>query len=142
MNFVQHVPAELRVGQLATPEADGHLDPIAILEELDRPMDLRLEVALADLRREADLLERHRALPALVLLLALRQLVLVLTEVEELHDRRCGQRGNLDEVQPPLLRHGEGLGRGHHTQLGSLFIDDPDLRDPDHLVDAQVSCYG
>ena len=130
------------MGQLPTAEADGHLDPVAVFEEFDRPMDLRVEVARADLRREADLLEGHRALPALVLLLALRQLVLVLTEVEELHDRRGRHRGDLDEVQPPLLRHGESLGRGHHTQLSSLFIDDPDLWDPDHLVDAQVSCYG
>src|SRR4029079_19667251 len=82
----QHVSTELRVGQLATPEADGHLDAIAVLEELDRAMDLRVEVTLADLRRKADFLERHRALPALVLLLALRQLVFVLTEVEELDD--------------------------------------------------------
>jgi len=41
----------------------------------------------------------------------------------------------------PLLRHLEGPRRRHHAELGSLFIDHPDLRDPDHLVDAQVSCY-
>ena len=130
------------MSQLPPAEPDGHLDPVAVLQELDRPMDLRLEVARADLRREPHFLERHRALPALVLLLALGQLVLVLTEIEELHDRRSGQRRNFDEVQPPLLRHGEGLRRGHHTQLGSLFIDDPHLWDPDHLIDAQVSCDG
>ena len=90
-------------------------------------------------RTSLNVTERCRRL---VLLLALGQLVLVLTEVEELDDRRRGQRGHLDEVQAPLLRHREGLGRGHHTQLGTLFIDDPDLWDPDHLIDAQVSCYG
>ena len=96
----------------------------------------------ADLRREADLLEGHRALPALGFLLALRQLVLVLTEVEEPDDRRGGHRGDLDEVEPPFLRHFEGLRRGHDAQLGTLFIDHPDLWDPDHLVDAQVSADG
>ena len=129
------------MGQLPTAEADRHLDSIAILEKLDGPMDLRVEVTDADLRREADFLERHRSLASLVLLLLLGQFVFVLTEVEELHDGRGGHRGDFDEVEPPLLRHGESLGRGHDAQLSSLFIDDPDLWDPDHLVDAQVSCY-
>ena len=130
------------MGQLPAAEANSHLDPVTVLQELDRPVDLRVEVARADLRRQADLLERHRALPALGLLVPLRQLVLVLTEVEKLDHRRRGHRGDLDEVVPPLLRHRESLRRGHHTQLGSLFIDDPDLWDSDHLVDAQISCYG
>jgi hypothetical protein len=82
------------------PEADGDLDPIALFKELDRPMDLRLEVARADLRRETDFLECHRALPALVLLLALGQFVLVLTEVEEPRDRRLCHRGDFDEIEP------------------------------------------
>ena len=129
------------MGQLPTAEADRHLDPIAILEELDRPVDLRIEVALADLRRQANFLECHRALPALGLLLSLRELVLVLPEVEELDHRRRSHRSDLDKVVPTFLRHLEGLWRGHHAQLGSLFIDHPDLWDPDHLIDAQISCY-
>ena len=96
----------------------------------------------ADLRREADFLEGHRALLALGFLLALGQLVLVLAEVEELDDRRGGHRGDLDEVEASFLRHLEGPGRGHDAQLGTLFIDHPDLWDPDHLVDAQVSADG
>ena len=46
----EEVPADLRVGQLPAAEADGHLDPVAILEELDRAMDLGVEVTDADLR--------------------------------------------------------------------------------------------
>src|SRR6476659_321256 len=136
------VPPDLRMGQLASSEADGHLDPVTILEELDRPMDLRVEVADADLRREANLLARHRALLALGFLLPLRELVLVLPEVEEPDDRRGGHRSDLDEVVASILRHLEGLGRGHDTQLCTLFIDHPDLWDPDHLVDTQVSTDG
>jgi hypothetical protein len=138
----QQVPPDLRVGQLATPESHRDLDPVSVLEELDRSMDLRGEVADADLRRQSDLLEGHRPLPSLGLLLALRDLVLVLAEVEKSGDRRLGHRGDLDEVQPSLLRHLEGSRRRHHTELIALFIDHPDLWDPDHLVDAQVSCYG
>ena len=132
-------PADLRVGELPAAEADGHLDPVAVLEELDRAVDLGVEVALADLRRQADLLELDRALLPLGFLLALRQLVLVLTEVEKPDDRR-GRRGrDLDEVEPTLLRHGERLWRRHDAELLALIIDDPHLWDTDHLVDAQVS---
>lgn len=130
------------MGQLPTPEPDGHLDAIAVLQELDRPVDLRVEVALADLRRQADLLEGDRALLALGLLLALRQFVLVLAEVEEADHGGLRQRSDLDEVVSPILRHLEGTWCGHDTQLVSLFIDYPDLRDPDHLVDTQVSADG
>jgi hypothetical protein len=136
------VPADLRVGQFPTPETDRHLDAVAVLEELDRAVDLRIEVADADLRREADLLEGDRALLALVLLLPLRQLVLVLPEVEEPDHRGLGHRSDLDEVVSPLLRHLEGSGRRHDAELGTLFIDHPDLWDPDHLIDSQVSADG
>ncbi len=136
------IATDLRMSQLATSELDRDLDPIAFLEKLDRSIDLRVEIALADLRPEANLLECHRALPALRLLLSLGQLVLVLTEIEKLDDRRRSHRGYLDEVEATFLRHGEGIRGGHDTQLGSLFIDDSDLWDPDHLVDAQVSTDG
>ncbi len=135
-------PPDLRMGQLTSTELDRDLDPIAILQELDRPPDLRVEVAATDLGLETDLLEGDRALLALGLLLALRQLVLVLTEVEKTSHRGLCHRGDLDEVVPPLLRHRESLCRGHHAQLGSLFVNHPDLWDPDHLVYAQVSADG
>jgi len=48
--LVEQVSPDLRVGQLATPELDGDLDAIAVLQELDGPPYLRIEVADADLR--------------------------------------------------------------------------------------------
>src|SRR3990170_1366709 len=130
------------MSQLATPEPDRHLDAIAFLEELDRPMDLCVEVADADLGREADFLERHRPLPTLGFLLLLGQFVLVLTEVEEPRDRRRCHRCYLDEVEAPILRHFESLGCRHDAQLVALFVDHPDLWDPDHLIHAQISADG
>jgi hypothetical protein len=135
----QQVATDLGMGELASPELDGDLDSVALLQELDRPANLGIEVADADLRLEADFLEGHRALLALGFLLALGELVLVLPEVEEPHDRRSGHGSNLDEVQSPLLRKSKGFWRGHHAPLVSLFVDDPDLWDTDHLVYAQVS---
>src|SRR5688500_10971850 len=130
------------MAELTAAEADRHLDSIAVLEELDRAMDLGQEVARADLRRKPHFLEGHRSLSALGLFLALRQLVLVLTEVEEAGHRRSRHRCDLDKIEAPLLRHLEGLWRGHDAQLVSLVIDHPNLWDPDHLVNAQVSADG
>ena len=82
----KEVPTELRVGQLTTAEADRDLDPVTLFKEFDRAMHLRIEVADPDLGREPDFLEGHRSLLALGFLLALGQIVFVLSEIEELDD--------------------------------------------------------
>ena len=130
------------MGQLSTPELHGVLDPITVFQELDRPPDLRLEIALTDLRLEANFLEGDRALAPLGFLLALRQLVLVLAEVEKPDHRRRRHRGDLDEIVAPVLRHREGQSRGHDAKLCTLFVDDPHLWYANHLVYAQVSADG
>src|SRR4051812_50219654 len=107
------------MGELPAAEADGDLDPVTILEELDRAVDLGLEVADADLRREADLLELDRPRLPLRLLLPLGQLVPILAEVEELDDRRGRRGGDLYGGEPPRLRHGKGVwGRGDAGRFG------------------------
>jgi hypothetical protein len=135
----EQVATDLGMGELATAELDGNLHAVPVLQELDRAPDLRIEVAHADLRLEPDFLEGDRALLSLGFLLALGELVLVLPEVEEPDDRRRRHRGDLDEVEPPLLRKSKGLVRGQHPPLVPLFVDDPDLWDTDHLIYAQVS---
>ena len=135
----QEVAADLRVGQLAPAELDRDLDPVAFLEELDGPPHLRVEVALADLRLQAHFLEGHRTLFSLGFLFALRELVLVLPEIEETNDRGRGHGRDLDEVVAAFLRESERLRGRHDPTLSSFFVDDPDLGDTDHLIDAQVS---
>ena len=130
------------MGQFPSPELDCDLDAIAVLQELDCPPYLRVEIADADLRLEPDFLEGNRALLSLGFLLAFGQLVLVLTEVEEARHRRTGQRCNLYQVEPPLLRKPQGVGRSHDTELATVFIDDPNVEHADHLIDAQVSANG
>jgi hypothetical protein len=51
-------------------------------------------------------------------------------------------RGDFDEIEPPFLRHLESTCCGHDPQLGSFFIHDPNLWDPDHLIHTQVSTDG
>ena len=134
----QQVPPDVGVTHLAAPELDRHLDPVAVLQELDRAPDLGVEIALADLRLEADLLEVDGPLVPPCLLVATCLLVLELAVVEKLGNRRSRHRRNLDEVVPSLLRHLEGLVRGQHAKLSPLLVDDPQLGHADHLVDAQI----
>ena len=138
----QQVPADLGVGKLPAPELDGYLESISLLEELDGPADPRVEVPGCDLWLEPDFLEGHRALLALGFLLALGRFVLELTKVEKPDDRRGSHRCDLDEVVAAFLRHCESCGRGHDPKLAPVLIHHPDLWDPDHLVDAQVSTDG
>src|SRR5439155_18045160 len=56
--------------------------------------------------------------------------------------RRCGIWSDLHQIVTLLLRETEGLVRGHHAQLASVLIDDPELRHADHLVHAKVSTDG
>jgi len=135
----EEVSADLGMGQLAPAELDRDLDPVPFLEELDGPPNLGIEVALADLRLQAHFLEGHRTLFSLGFLFALRELVFVLPEIEETNDRGRGHWGDLDEVVAAFLRESERFRGRHDPALCSIFVDDPDLGDSDHLIDAQVS---
>ena len=53
----EQIAPDVGVTDLATTELDRDLDAIAILKEADSPTHLRIEVALADLYAEPDLLE-------------------------------------------------------------------------------------
>ena len=123
----EQLPPEVRVGQLATAELDGHLDPVAVLQELDRPSDLRVEVALADLRLEADLLEldRPRTSASLPSRAWPARTCTGRSRAGASPGRR--RRRNLDEVVAALLRQSKSVARGHDAELGSLLVDDPDL---------------
>jgi hypothetical protein len=128
------------VADLAPAEADRDLDAIPLVEELGRSPRLGLEVMDVDLDRQPHLFEALRLLLLLLFALALLQLVLVLAVVENAADRRDGGGRHLDEVEPLLLCQGERVGRRHDAQLLPFIVDDPDLADADHFVDAKLFC--
>src|SRR5664279_2417249 len=130
------------MGQLATPELDSNLNPIAVFQEFDGSPHLCIEVSDTDFRLQTNFFEGDRTLLSLGFLLAFGQFVLVLTEVEEPRHGGTSQRCDLHQIEPPLLRKPQGVGRSHDTQLATVFIDDPKLVHPDHLIDAQVSANG
>jgi hypothetical protein len=81
-------------------------------------------------------------MPPLGFLLALGQLVLVLTEIQESRHGRAGQRCDLHQVEPPVLRKPQGVGCSHDTKLATVFVDNPYVEHTDHQIDAQVSADG
>ena len=135
----QEITAEVCMADFAPTELDGHLDPIAVLQELDRATDLGVEIALTNLYFEPYLFEIDRPLMAAGFLLAPGLLILELALVEKPSDRRCRHRGDLDEIVASLLRNPESLRRGQHAHLVALFVHDPHLRDANQLVDAELS---
>ena len=109
--------------------------PVAILQELDRPVDLGIEVADPDLGAEADLLEFDRSRATLGFLIPLGQLVLVLAVVEEPDDGRSGHRRDLDEVEIESSGHAQCVGNRLDPELVTVRTDEADLAGPDAVVD-------
>ena len=56
-------------------------------------------------------------------------------------DRRSAAGRDLDEVKPPLLCEIQGLASGHDAKLLARFVNQPDFRYADSLVDAIVPWY-
>ena len=88
--------------QLAAAEQHVDLHLVVVLEELAGLVDLRLDVVLAGLGPDADLLE------LLLVRLLVRLLGLGVLELAVVHDlahRRPLGGGDLDQVQPGLAGH-------------------------------------
>ena len=74
----------------------------------------------------------------LLQLVLLRQLVLELSEIDDLAHRGHRIRHDLDEIGFTFTGHADGSRRGHDAKLAAMLIDDPDLGDPDLFVDASA----
>ncbi len=136
----QQVAAQVRVADLTPAEADRDLDAMPVVEELARPAHLRAQVVRVDLDGEPDLLEGLALLLLLRVAVALLKLVLVLPVVEDSAYRRDRSRGDLNEVQTLLPGQLLCPDRGHHSELLTVFVDDPHLANANHLIDAEFPC--
>lgn len=102
--LVHQVAPEIQVGHFAAFEPQGELHLISVFEEVARPVDLDIQVVLADANR-IDI--QHFQAAALVGRTALVFLLLLLvTPLAVIHDpahRRLGGGCNFDQVQPRFL---------------------------------------
>jgi hypothetical protein len=123
--------------ELATAEANGDLELVALIEELRGGLDLGLDVVVVDLRRDADLFPRDRALTLLRFLGLLLLGIAVLPEVEDARDRRRRVRRDLDQVVAEVLRMRERTLRRDDSELLVVRADQAYGRYADTFVDPQ-----
>jgi hypothetical protein len=134
--------AQIRVGHLAAAEEDSQLDLVSGVEELRGLATFRLEVMVVDLGPDTDLFQLDNVLMAAGLTLFAALLVAELAVVHEPADGWHGVWRHLDEIEPPLTRHLERVKRWNDTDLLAILIDQPDLANPDALIDACLDGSG
>lgn len=101
--MIEHLDAQIGVGDLAAPECNGRLDLVAFLQEPQRMIFLELVVVVVGIGTELDFLDLDFVLLLFRLVLAFFFLVGVLAVVDYFGDRRYGRRRNENEIKPHLL---------------------------------------
>jgi hypothetical protein len=127
--------AQIRVGHLATAEEHSQLDLVSGVEELRGLTTFRLEVMVVDLGPDADLFQFDDVLMAAGLALFAALLVPELAVVHEPADGRHRVGRHLNQVEAPLAGHLERVKCWNDADLLAVLIDQPDLANPDALVD-------
>ncbi len=127
--------AQIRVGHLAAAKEDGQLDLVSGVEELRGLPTFGFEIVVIDLWPDADLFQLDDVLMAAGLALLAALLVSKLAVVHEPADGWHRIGSHLDQIEPPLARHLERFKRWNDTDLLAILIDQPDLANPDALVD-------
>ena len=127
--------AEIRVGHLAPPKEDRQLDLVSGVEELRGLPAFGLEVMVVDLGPDADLFQLDDVLVAAGLALFATLLVPKLAVVHKPADGRHRIGRHLDQVESTLARHLERVKCWNDPDLLAVLVDQPDLTNPDALVD-------
>jgi hypothetical protein len=123
------------VGHLAAAKEDGQLDLVSGVEELRGLTTFRLEIMVVDLWPDADLFQLDDVLMAAGLALFAALFVPKLAVVHEPADGWHGIGRHLDEVESPLARHLQRVKCWNDADLLAVLVDQPDLANPDALVD-------
>ena len=135
---IENPLAQVGVCHLPTPEHDGDLHLVALVEEMGDLAGLGVEVAASDLGAVLHLLDLHVAGLAPGLLVALGCLVLPFAVVEDLAHRRVGHGGYLDQVEVELPGDVKCFGQGFDAELAPVRIDQAHLSGPDAIVDPKL----
>jgi hypothetical protein len=130
-------PAAIGVRELATAESHGHLQLVALVEELRGRADFRVDVMVVDLRGNPDLLPRHGLLFLLGVLGLLLQVVAVFPEVAHARHRRLNVGSDLDEVVALFLRLRESARGRDDPELLAVGAKEANGRNTDRFVDPE-----
>jgi hypothetical protein len=134
--------AQVRVGHLAATEEDGQFDLVPGVEELGGLAPFRLQVVVVDLGPDTDLFQLDGVLVTARLALFAALLVAKLAVVHEPADGGHRIGSHLDQVETPLARHLKRIKGGDDADLLAVLVDQPDLADPDALIDAGLDGSG
>jgi hypothetical protein len=134
-HLIEDPLAQLGMIHLPATEGQGHLDLVALVEELLHLASLGVEVALGDLRPVLHLLDGDAAgLPPRFLRL-LGRLVLVLAVIHDPADRRVGLGGHLHQVEVGFACDGQGFGQRPNADLLTVRTDQTHLAGAYAVVD-------
>lgn len=118
---------DVGVGHFAAAEADGDLDPVALLQELAGALHFGVEVVGVDAGGHANLFDLYNALVFTVFLVLLHLIEAEFAVVHDLADGRIGGRRDLDQIQILFSSQIQGCLAGHDPQLGPVGSDHTEL---------------
>ena len=135
----QQFAAKVLVRHLAATEAQGDLDLVTFLKELEDRAHLDLVVMLVGIRAEFDFLDLDDLLLLARFGFALLGLVFVFAEIHDLADRGFSIGRDLDKIKTRFFGHYKGpLGR-HDAHVLTICADQPDFGGADTFIDAGAS---
>ena len=139
---VEQALPDLRVGHFASPEEDGQLDLVSMIEKLRSLTALRFKVMIVDFWTNPDFLELDDVLVPARFALLLRLLVPELAVIHQAANRRHRVGSHLYKIKPALARHIKRIAGRNHTDLIAFFIDQPDFTNPDSFIDSRLNGSG
>lgn len=134
--------AQVRVGHLAATEQDRQFDLVPGIQKLGGLPPFCLQVVVVDFGPDADLFQLDDVLVAARLALLAALLVAKLAVVHE--PAHGGHRigSHLDQIEATLARHLKRIEGGDDADLLAVLVDQPNLADPDALIDAGLDGSG
>lgn len=140
--LVEQALANIRVGHFPAAEEDGEFHLMAGIEKFRGLPPLRLQIVVINLWPDAHFFQLNDVLMAARLALLPALLVTELAVVHQTTDGRHGVWRNFDQIKPALTRHLQRIERGNDANLLAVLVDEPDLANPDTLVDASLNGSG
>lgn len=128
-----HFSAFVDMSVFATTEQYGHLHLVVMLKEVDRLLDLEVDIVVTGFWSDANLFQF--GLMSLSFFALLLLVILELTKVHDAADGRLRFGSNFHKVQSVFTSTVQGLLGWNDTKLLALFIDDADGSNTDLFVD-------
>ena len=120
---------------LTAAETDRNLDLVSVLEETAGVLDLGIQVANVDIRRQANLFDFHDTLILTGFLLALGLLETEFAVIHDLAYRRLCLRCDLDQVHALFYGDFLCLLDGYDAELFAVVADQTDFLVADLFID-------